>query len=93
MTKEQLTSAFDWMARVEAAALFSKDIDTSKSVNYVHDNEQSDDDLHAINIQLNIFNSRTNKILISVECADWIHDFDEKRSIAEKMLAAFNINL
>ena len=93
MTKEQLTSAFDWMARVEAAALFSKDIDTTKSVNYVHDNEQSDDDLRAIDIQLNIFNSRTNKIFISVECADWIHDFDEKRSIAEKMLAAFNINL
>ena len=93
MTKEQLTSAFDWMARVEAAALFSKDIDTTKSVNYVIDNEQSDYDLHAIDIELNIFNARTNKILISVECADWVRDYEDKRDCAEKILAAFNINL
>ena len=93
MTKEQITSAFDWMARVEAATLFSKDIDTSKTVTYVHNNEEADDELRAVSLTLNIFNARTAKFLISVEFAGWVRDFDEKRTIAERMLAAFNINL
>ena len=91
MTKEQLTSAFDWMARVEAAALFSKDIDTSKVVAYVHNNEKADDDLSGISLALNIFNAHTNKIFVSVEFSEWADNYEEKRAIAENILAAFDI--